>query len=177
MNLNEETKDTKLIYQGKIVTLRVDDVLLPNGKFAKREIVEHPGGVGILAVNENNKIIMVKQYRKPAEKVMIEIPAGKLEYNEDPSECAKRELMEETGYIAKNVKHLFSFYPSPGFSKEVLHLYLADDIKKGEPHRDDDEFLEIQECSIEEIKNMLKDKIIDDAKTLIAILYFINTIE
>ncbi|SNX55386.1 NUDIX hydrolase [Thermoanaerobacterium sp. RBIITD] len=174
MNLTEVTKNSDKIFNGKIINLRIDNVVLPDGKTAKREIVEHPGGVSILAVNKNGKILMVKQYRKPAEKIMLEIPAGKLDPGESPEVCAKRELMEETGYIANNLKHIFSFYPSPGFSTEILHLYLALEIEKGEPHRDDDEFLEVYEYGLDEIKNMVMNGEIEDAKSLIAILYYIN---
>ncbi|AGB18935.1 NUDIX hydrolase [Thermoanaerobacterium thermosaccharolyticum] len=174
MNLNEPTKNSNTIFSGRIINLRIDDVVLPNGKVAKREIVEHGGGVSILAINKDGKIIMVKQYRKPAEKVLLEIPAGKLNIGEKPDECAKRELMEETGYIAKELKHLFSFYPSPGFSTEVLHLYLANDLEKGTPHTDPDEFLNVYEYSVDEIKEMIENGLIEDAKTLIALLYYIK---
>ncbi|MDI3312111.1 MAG: NUDIX hydrolase [Thermoanaerobacterium sp.] len=174
MELTEVTKNSNIIFSGKIINLRVDDVVLPNGKIATREIVEHNGGVSILAINKNGKIIMVEQYRKPAEKMLIEIPAGKLNIGEKPLECAKRELMEETGYIAKELKHLFSFYPSPGFSTEILHLFLADDLEKGISNTDPDEFLNVHEYTIDEIRDIMQKGLIEDAKTLIALLYYIK---
>lgn len=118
MEQKEVTVNTNKIFEGKIINLRVDEVKLPNGKVTTREIVEHPGGVSIVAVNEEGKILLVKQYRKPAEESLLEIPAGKLEKGEDPLICAKRELLEETGYEASFIKHLITFYTTPGFSNE-----------------------------------------------------------
>jgi ADP-ribose pyrophosphatase len=125
MNLEEKTIKTEKIFEGRIITVQVDEVELPNGKTSTRELVKHPGAVAVIAVTDEEKIVMVEQYRKPLEKEIVEIPAGKLEKGEDPAECAKRELEEETGYGCTNLELLTSFYTSPGFADELVHVYLA----------------------------------------------------
>src|SRR5437762_14046140 len=113
--LEEKTIQTKEIYSGKVVSLQLQEVELPNGKMAKREIIKHPGAVAIIAITDENKIVMVEQFRKALEKIIVEIPAGKLEKGEEPADCARRELEEETGYECRNLELLVSFYTSPGF--------------------------------------------------------------
>ncbi|RKD27862.1 ADP-ribose pyrophosphatase [Caminicella sporogenes DSM 14501] len=174
--INERTIKSDKIYQGKIINLRVDTVELPDKKYSKREIVEHPGGVAILPITKDNKIIMVKQYRKSVEEKLLEIPAGKLEIGEEPKECAKRELLEETGYTSENIEYLFKFYTSPGFSNEVISLFIAKNLEKGEARPDEDEYIEIKEYEIEELLEMIKNGEIKDAKTIIAILYIKNSL-
>lgn len=171
---NEETVNTKEIFEGRIVKLRVDDVKLPNGKISTREIVEHPGGVAVIAINDNRKIVMVKQFRKPVNEALLEIPAGKLEYDESPELCAKRELLEETGYQAINIKHLITFYTTPGFSNEKMHLYFAKDLLKSNSNTDEDEFLEVYEYTPEELIRMVLTNEIKDSKTIVAILYYMQ---
>lgn len=169
--MNEEiTVSSEKIYDGKIINLRIDTVELPNKKYAKREIVEHKGAAAILAVDDDNKIILVRQYRKAVENFLYEVPAGKLEINEDPLNCASRELIEETGYCANKIEKITEFYTCPGFCNEKLYLYKATELKQVEHNRDDDEFIEIVKVSIEEAKEMVKQNKIIDAKTQIAIL-------
>lgn len=170
----EQTIKTEEIYNGKIIRLQVDDVKLPNGKVGKREIVKHPGAVAIMAFTDDKKMIMVEQYRKPLERSLLEIPAGKLEPGEDPLQTAKRELEEETGYMAKRFTHLISFYTSPGFADELIHLYVATELEKVENPLvgDEDEFVEIQALTLEESIRCVTNKQIYDAKTAYAVLYW-----
>lgn len=169
--LNEEiTVSSEKIYDGKIINLRIDTVELPNKKYTKREIVEHRGATAIIALDEDNKIILVKQYRKAVEDFLYEVPAGKLELNEEPLNCASRELVEETGYCANKIEKLTEFYTCPGFCNEKIYLYKATELKKVETNLDDDEFIEIIKVSIDEAKEMVKQNKIVDAKTQIAIL-------
>ena len=169
----EKTIRSKSIYNGKVVKLQVDDVTLPNGKLSKRELIKHPGAVAIIPITKENKIVLVEQYRKPLEKSIVEIPAGKLEPGEKPESTAIRELEEETGYTARNVTKLTSFYTSPGFADELMHIYFAKDIEKLEvpPAMDEDEFVEILELSLDEAKKLVEEQRIHDAKTIYAILY------
>jgi len=125
MVLEEKTIKSDKIYTGKIVSLRVDTVEIPEKGYSKREIVEHGGAVGIVAITNDNKIVLVKQFRKPIEEALVEIPAGKLEIGENPKECAIRELQEETGYTADNIKLIHKFYSSAGFSNEKIFIFLA----------------------------------------------------
>ena len=169
----EKTLHTEKIYEGKIIDLQVDEVSLPNGKTSKRELIKHPGAVAVIALTEEGKIVMVEQYRKALEKSIVEIPAGKLEKGEEPRKTAERELEEETGYGCKNMNHLISFYTSPGFADELVHLYIAEEIYKMEnaSDADEDEFVELLEISLEEAKQMIENKQIYDAKTAYAIQY------
>lgn len=127
---------------------------LPNGETAKRELVYHPGAVAVIPITADNKIVLVEQYRKPLERALIEIPAGKLEENENPLTAAVRELEEETGYTTTNLSQVTSFYTSPGFANELVYVYITNDLIKMEnpPAGDDDEFVEIMEVTLEEAK-------------------------
>lgn len=167
----ETTIKSDKIYQGKIINLRVDTVELPDQKYSKREIVEHPGAVAVIPITEDNKIIMVKQYRKSVEQYLLEVPAGKLEIGEKPLECAKRELLEETGYESNNIKYLFKFFTSPGFSNESISIFVAKDLIKGIARPDEDEYIEIEKYDIDELIEMINEEKIKDAKTIISILY------
>jgi len=169
----EKTIKKTKIFDGKIISLQVDDVRLPDGNTSKREIVKHPGAVAIIAVTEEEKILFVKQYRKPLERSLIEIPAGRIEEGEEPKITALRELEEETGYTAKDLKFVTSFYTSPGFANEIIHLYITEDIQRlAEPVQgDDDEFIEIIELSLDEAHEYVQTGKIQDAKTNYAILY------
>ncbi len=167
MDLTEKTINSEIKFEGKIIDVRIENVELPNGNTGYREFVDHPGGVGIVAITNDNKILMVKQYRKAVEKEILEIPAGKLEKGEDPPECGKRELEEETGYKANEFVYLGYLYPSPGFANETTHLYLARDLYKGKVNPDEDEFLDIFEISTEEIYSSIMKNEINDAKTII----------
>lgn len=169
MTFEEKTLSTQRIYEGAIINLRKDKVTVENGT-SYREIVEHNGGSVLAAVTEDGKMVMVRQYRKPAEKVMLEAPAGKIDAGEEPLAAAVRELKEETGYTAKNVRLLTAFYPSVGYSEEVLYLYLCTDLTEGETCPDENEALEIERIDVEELFSMVMKGEIHDAKTIIAIM-------
>lgn len=169
----EKTIQSNRLYEGKIINLKVDDVSLPNGKTSKRELIEHPGAVAVIAITSENKIIMVEQYRKALERSLVEIPAGKLEKGEAPEFTAMRELEEETGYTADKLELIQSFSTSPGFADEVVHLYFAVGLKKSTNGAalDEDEFVELMEVSLEEAEEMVRNQRIYDAKTAFAVLW------
>lgn len=175
-NLEEKTISSQTIFAGKVVHLQVDQVKLPNGSTSTREIIKHPGAVSVLAVTEENRLVLVRQFRKPLEKTILEIPAGKLEKGEDPLVCAKRELQEETGYIADHLEPVVSFYTSPGFADEYLHLFQAKGLKKGQVDLDEDEFVELVELTLEECLAEIKKGTICDAKTVTAIYFWQNQV-
>ncbi len=166
--LDEVTISTKPIFEGKIITLQVDTVRLPDGKTATREVVRHPGAVAVLALHDG-KMLVVDQFRQPMGRCEVEIPAGKLEPGEDPMEAARRELEEETGYRCGDIKLLQSFYTSPGFADEIIHLYVTQDLEIGEMSPDEDEFLELSEITLEEAYLYIKEGRISDAKTIMAV--------
>ncbi|MBU8565451.1 NUDIX hydrolase [Virgibacillus pantothenticus] len=169
----EKTIRSKQIYKGHVVHLQVDDVSLPNGKEAKREIIKHPGAVAVIPITKENKIVLVEQYRKPLEKSILEIPAGKLEPGEEPETTAIRELEEETGYTTDELSFVTSFYSSPGFADELIHIYITNQLQPLEEKvaGDEDEFIEIVELTLEEAKQYVEKERIHDAKTNYAILY------
>ncbi|KOR88675.1 NUDIX domain-containing protein [Paenibacillus solani] len=166
--LEETTVSTQSIFKGNIISLQVDTVKLPNGQEATREVVRHPGAVAVLAI-KGDKILAVNQYRQPLGRCEVEIPAGKLEPGEDPLEAAKRELQEETGYTCGSIRKLHSFYTSPGFADEIIHLYLAEDLISGEMNPDEDEFIEMMEITLEEAYSLIQTERISDAKTILAV--------
>ncbi|MDO7905138.1 NUDIX hydrolase [Paenibacillus sp. JX-17] len=167
-DLDEQTLSTEPIFQGKVLNLQVDTVRLPNGSTSKREIIKHPGAVAVIALHAG-KLLVVDQYRQAMGRCEVEIPAGKLEPGEDPMEAAGRELQEETGYTAVSLQHLQSFYTSPGFADELIHLYVAEELTAGEMKLDEDEFLEMQEVTLDEAYAMIRDGRIADAKTVMAV--------
>lgn len=171
--LEEKTIKTEHIFTGKVISLQVDDVELPDGKTAKREIVKHPGAVAVIAVTADNKIVMVEQFRKALERNLVEIPAGKLEKGEDPLSCAARELEEETGYVSETLELVNSFYVSPGFADEIVHVYEARHLSKKEnpAEQDEDEFINLLELSLEEAEQYIQQQKIYDAKTIFAVQY------
>lgn len=164
----ERTISTKPIFEGRMINVQVDTVQLPNGETATREIVRHPGAVAVLALL-GDRMLVVEQFRKPLERVQVEIPAGKLEPGEDPMEAAGRELEEETGYKARSLRHLRTFSTSPGFAEEVIHLYFADELEQGEVHLDEEEFLTCEAITLEQAEAYVRDGRIYDAKTLLAV--------
>lgn len=171
--LEEITLRSEEIFSGKIISLHLQDVELPNGKRGKREIVKHPGAVAILAITNNNKVVMVEQYRKALERTIVEIPAGKLEKGEEPAFCARRELEEETGYECESLELLTTFYTSPGFADEIIHVYLASGLTKKENAAalDEDEFVNLMELTLEEAEQFVEEQKIFDAKTIFAVQY------
>ncbi|MBQ1959598.1 MAG: NUDIX hydrolase [Firmicutes bacterium] len=169
MTFEEKTLESQMIYEGAIINLRRDKVTVEKGT-SYREIIEHNGGAVLAAVTDEGKMVMVRQYRKPAERVMLEVPAGKIDPGETPFETACRELKEETGYTPGEVKYLTEFYPSVGYSEEVLYLYLCTGLTAGETCPDENEALDVLEMDVEELYGMVMRAEIRDAKTIIAIM-------
>ena len=166
----ERQVSAETVYEGIVVNVRRDVAELQNGRRAQREVVEHPGGVGIVAVDGDGKVLMVRQYRYPMEQELLEIPAGKLGVGEDPFECAVRELSEETGCTAGRYVDLGAMYPSPGFCRETLYVYLALDLEHGEMHLDENELLSVEAIGIEDLVGMIMRNELPDAKSIIGIL-------
>lgn len=165
----ERVLQSELAFSGRLIKVRVDNVLLPSGKVTKRELVLHRGAVAILAM-EGERILMIQQYRHAAGKFMWEIPAGTLEEGEDPLDCAKRELTEETGYAADSLKKLVHFFVAVGYSTEVIHLFLAEGLKRKHPNPEEDEAIRAQMVPFEEALRMVRANEIEDAKTIIGVL-------
>lgn len=176
MELFEKTLSSENIYDGKVVKLKKDEIELPNGEKSFREVITHPGGACVLAV-ENGFIYFVKQFRYPYGKVLLEIPAGKLNFGENPETCAIRELEEETGLVAKSVTLLHSIYPTPAYTSEIIYIYLANGLEKGKVNLDDDEFLNVEKISLDTAKKMLLNGEIHDSKTIIALYSYFNLIK
>ena len=170
--MNEETIDSKLIYEGKILSLRVDTVKGPNG-VSKREIIDHSQAVTIIPYQKPGSIYLIHQFRKPTEQILIELPAGCMESNEEPIVAAARELKEETGFTASSLTKVGEMYMAPGFCNEYMHFYIAEELKSGETDMDLDEYMEMKEYSLSELKEMIKEKKIIDAKTVLGV-YFIE---
>ncbi len=174
MLLTEKTLKEKLIFKGKIITVSQDRIELPNGCEADREIVRHPGGVGVAAICDNGDILLVNQFRYPYKSELLEIPAGKLSPGENPLECGKRELREETGAVAKEYMSLGKLLPSPGYTNEIIYLYLAKGLTFGEQQTDDDEFLDIIKMPLKKAVEMVMSGEITDSKSQIALLKIWN---
>ncbi len=170
MDMTEKKLSSKLIYEGRILRLHVDTVELPNGKQALREVADHPGGVAIVAIDSDDNVLTVKQYRYVFSRVMEEIPAGKLEAGEDPRDAALRELREETGAAPERFTDLGPLIVSPGAYGEVLHLYLAEGLKLGEQSPDEDEFLDVVRTPFHEMVRRVIAGELQDAKTVAGIL-------
>lgn len=170
MNFEEKIVSSESIFEGKVIKVRKEMVELPDGKIAGREIIGHPGGVGVIAVDDDGMVFMVTQYRLAAKTMMLEIPAGKKEYGEDPLECGKRELVEETGYEGKEFIYLGDYYATPGYCEEVLSIYLAKGLTFVGQNLDDGEFLNVKKYSLDDLYEMVMNNEIYDAKTAIAIL-------
>ena len=172
MEKKEKTLSSQKIYQGKVISVRKDEVLCPNGLTSLREIVSHHGGVGIL-IKVDDKFIIEKQYRYAFNEEMYELPAGKLEPDEnDPLEAAKREALEETGYRPLEMIYLGDMYPTCGYSNEIIRLYYAPKVKKEERHLDNDEFIDLLFLSLEEIEALIKKGQIKDSKILSALTLY-----
>ena len=178
--MNEKITARTRIYSGQLLSLEKLDVELPNGSVAQREIICHPGAVAIIAIDEDQKILLVEQYRVaagPKGSVMLEIPAGTLQDDETPVACAHRELREETGYGAKTLHLLGEFYLAPGYSTEYIHLYVATQLFFDPLPKDEDEFIEIKRMGIPEAKQAIMDGSICDAKSIIGIMNVINNLQ
>ena len=156
MEHTEKTISEKTVYEGKVINLKLLENELEDASIAQREIVEHPGGVCVIGVDENKDVLMVRQYRVPFGKMLLEAPAGKLDKNEDILTAAKREFMEETGYIAKKLTYMGEFYPSVGFLTEKIHIYIGEDLEKRVQKLDDDEFLDVEKYNIDVLYDIEK---------------------
>lgn len=170
MELYEKTVSSEEKFKGVIVDVRLDRIELPNGRPATREVVSHPGGVAILPLHDDGTVTVVRQFRYPFGRVITELPAGKLERGEDHRVCALRELEEETGYTPATLTYMGALLSSPGFTDEVLHMYLARGLKPGECHPDEDEFLERDRVPLGELVKEVMGGTIQDAKTVAAVL-------
>ena len=170
MELFEKKLSSKQIFDGKIVKLYVDEVELPDGQKAIREIVRHPGAVCVVPLTDDGEVVMVRQFRYPFGEVLLEIPAGKLEPGENPLKAVKRELEEESGAIAGKIEHIGEIYTTVAIFDEKIQLYLARDLKFINAHPDSDEFIESTKIPLSELVKMVMNNEIKDAKTQIAIL-------
>ncbi len=170
MSQDEIVTGSESIYQGRVVRLRLDTVRLPDGREAKREIVEHPGAVCIVAVDAEGQVLLVRQFRLAAGKVLLEVPAGTLEAGEETAACAARELEEETGYRAAHIEPLFSMLLAPGYSTERIHAFLATGLTRTQTHFDEDESVELETLSLAEAERRALAGELDDAKTVSSLL-------
>lgn len=168
----EKTLSSETIYKGRVVTLKLDTVELENGSSAIREVICHSGGVAVLAIDDEDNILFVRQFRYPYAAELLELPAGKLEPGEAPEACGMRELEEETGYTAKEFEFLAKAYPTPGYTDEVLHLYVAKELEATSQRLDKDEFLTVEKIPCAKAVELCMNGGIRDAKTLIAILMY-----
>lgn len=170
MHLEEKTVESEQKFDGKIVKLFVDKAELENGDTVIREVIKHPGGVCVVALDEDDNALFVRQFRYPHQKVLLEIPAGKLEYGEDHRACGLRELKEETGCTCDKFDYLGCLIPTPAYDTEVIHMYLARGLHYGAQKLDEGEFLEVEKIPLEKAAEMIMNNEIGDAKTQLAIL-------
>ncbi|MGA7722268.1 MAG: NUDIX hydrolase [Ignavibacteriaceae bacterium] len=176
--MNFKLKKSETLFSGKVFDLKVDQIEYDSGNIGVREIAVHPGGAAVVAVKDDGKIILVRQFRHPINQSILELPAGKLDKGEDPLVCALRELEEETGYKTENIEKLGIITTSPGFCTEILHLFLAKDLIAGNHNREEGELgMEILEFSIDEIDRKIEIGEIIDAKTICGIYLAKNTLK
>lgn len=170
MDISEKIKDSTIVYDGKFIQVENVKVTLPNGNTAYRDIIRHPGACAVVAMNDAHEIILIKQYRTAFDRIFIEIPAGKIDIGEDPLVCAKRELREETGYESDKFTFLCKIALAPGYSDEVIHLYLAENIRYEGIRLDEDEFLSVDKIDLSKAKKMVLDGEIENSIAMIAIM-------
>lgn len=170
MELYEKQLSTRQIFDGRVVKLYVDDIELPNGKTSIREVVRHPGAVCVIPITDEGEVIMVRQFRYPFAHTLLEIPAGKLEPDEDPLDAVKRELEEESGVVAESVGFIGMTYTTVAFTDEKIYTYMATGLSYTDSHPDEDEFLEVEKIPLTTLVKMVMDGEIKDSKTQIAIL-------
>jgi len=170
----EETLSSRRLYEGAVVKLRVDRVRLPSGHEAVREVVEHSGAVTIIAVNGEGQVLLVRQYRHPTGRSLLELPAGTLEKDEKPEACAARELEEETGFRAGRVQRLGGFFLAPGYSTEYIQAYLVTDLEPGSAGGDEDEDIQVLALPLAEVLRMVETGELEDAKSLASLLLYLR---
>jgi len=170
----EKTLSSRVVYDGRAVRLRVDTVRLPSGRETTREIVEHGDCVAIIAVDDKDNILLVNQFRKPVEKELLEIPAGGIELGEDPVDCVRRELREETGFLPQKMERLGGFYSTPGYCTEYLHLYLATDLVPSPLQAEDSEGIRLIRVPLGQIPSLITSGSICDAKSIAGLLIFLE---
>lgn len=171
-HLNETKLESEKIFEGRILHIEKDKVRLEDGSQAFREVVRHPGGVCVLALTEEEEILFVRQFRYPHQTVTLELPAGKLEYGEDPETCGKRELLEECGCTAEEFTYLGKLFPTPAYCSEVIRMYLAKGLHYGEQNLDQDEFLDVEKIPFDEAVRLILSDAVPDSKTQIAVLKY-----
>lgn len=176
-NLIEKKVSSEYVFDGKLLHVYNDVVSLPNGKTSSREYIKHQGAVAVVPVTDDNEIIVVRQYRYPIERVTIEIPAGKLDKGEEPLAAAKRELSEETGVESADITYIGGLYPSVAYTDEMIHMYMAKNLKYGEAHADDDEFLDVEKIPVDKFVEMIMNGEIMDSKTQAAVLKVANLLK
>ncbi|MBC7328305.1 NUDIX hydrolase [bacterium] len=170
--MKEKVIESQIVFQGRLLKVEVDKVELENGVISTREVVVHRGAVAILPILYSGDIVLVRQFRLPANKVLLEIPAGTLSPGEEPLECAKRELEEETGYRAGKWNKLVSLFLAPGYSTECIHIFCAEELTMGEKHADEDEVISSEIVPFSKALEMVFNNEIEDAKTACAILFY-----
>lgn len=168
--MREKILHTQEIYHGRVVRLNVHDVELPNGERSKRELIQHPGAVAVVALDADGNVLLVRQYRIAADRIMLEIPAGTLNPGEDPEICAVRELQEETGFKPGSIEKIGGLFVAPGYTTEFIHLYLATDLIASVLEMDDDEFIEVERLRFDQVIAMVERGEIIDGKSISALL-------
>ncbi len=171
---NEPTVESRLAFRGKIVNVRVDTVQLPSGTLGTREVVEHSECVCVVPLDEQNNVVLVRQYRKPVEESLLEVPAGGVEKGEVSPDAALRELQEETGYTSDTLRHLSSFWTTPGFCTELMHSYLATELRPSSLEPDEDEDVQVAKVPLTDIPDMIRQGEIRDAKSIASLLMVLH---
>ena len=172
--VEEKTLSSHLVYEGRAVRLRVDTVKMPSGRETTREIVEHGDCVAIIAIDDNDNVLLVNQFRKSIERELLEIPAGGIEPGEDSVECVRRELREETGYLPRKVERLGGFYSAPGYCTEYLYLYLATDLVPSQLHAEDTDSIKLVKVPVSEVHQLIVSGKICDAKSIAGLLIYLK---
>ena len=171
----EKTLSSRLIHEGRNFRFRTDDVELPDGRRTVRDIVEHPGAVAIIPILPDGRMVLVRQYRYAVQKELLEIPAGTLEEGEEPVDCARRELVEETGYEAGVLERIMSCYMAPGYSSELIHFYVATELGLVGADAELDEAITVERLGSDEVLAMIEENLIEDAKTIAGVLAYLTT--